>query len=416
MPDGKELVIETLLNFVHFERICDSTYGHKFGIIPKLDDLPTSEVLTNQEEGPSANESNYNINESDDFHLDPQRYRGKVATVYPSSVSEEDILANPLKARVEIFTIAGGVGYIIHDINDDNMVISRSRISSRVYVPDSMIVDGYGNLTSDDKEDYVRDAEEDPTLSTIPESELVKERSDYNRLTQNSIGNIPPSFYPPSFGVTVLGNSHGFDKSGSTSGYVLWINGRGIMIDPPPYSTATLERDGIRAGTIVGIILTHCHADHDAGAFQKVLSDRPVVVITTPTIYKSFIRKYAALSGLNQEVLMHSHRHRPAIIGKALKFQGATFYFQYSLHTIPCVGFRVEWRRRSIVFTGDHFNSPDGIAKLRNKGVLSKGRANDLLDMPLQDTDLLLVRCLKISLGDFAPFNANIFLIFSYYF
>jgi len=33
-----------------------------------------------------------------------------------------------------------------------------------------------------------------------------------------------------------LGNSHGFDKTGSTSGYVLWINGVGIMIDPPPYA------------------------------------------------------------------------------------------------------------------------------------------------------------------------------------
>jgi glyoxylase-like metal-dependent hydrolase (beta-lactamase superfamily II) len=96
----------------------------------------------------------------------------------------------------------------------------------------------------------------------------------------------PPTFHPPSFGVTVLGNSHGFDASGSVSGYVLWINGRGVMIDPPPYSSATLEREGIRPRTIVGIILTHCHADHDAGAFQKVLTGSPVVVITTPTIYK----------------------------------------------------------------------------------------------------------------------------------
>ena len=38
----------------------------------------------------------------------------------------------------------------------------------------------------------------------------------------------------------------GFDNSGSVSGYVLWINGRGVMIDPPPYSSATLEREGIR--------------------------------------------------------------------------------------------------------------------------------------------------------------------------
>ena len=200
----------------------------------------------------------------------------------------------------------------------------------------------------------------------------------------------PPTFHPPSFGVTVLGNSHGFDKSGSVSGYVLWINGRGVMIDPPPYSSATLEREGIRPRTIVGIILTHCHADHDAGAFQKVLTGSPVVVITTPTIYKSFIRKYAALSNLSPALLRHCHRHKPAIIGTPLRFQGATFQFTYTLHSIPCVGFRVEWRGRSMVFTGDHFNSPPDIDKLQNSGVLSEARADDLRNLPIQDADLLL--------------------------
>lgn len=359
MPDGKELVIETLLNFVHFKRNYDKKYV--FGQNPPIDE---EDEVCNVDD-----DAHLNFDHADDeenFSFSVKDFSGKIATVYPQNVSKEAVEKNPLMARTEIFVTPGGVGYVIHDINDKNIVIARALLSSRVYVPDSMIVDGYGNLITEDLYDEGDD---------VFEAESVP---------------IPPSFYPPSFGVTVLGNSHGFDKSGSTSGYVLWVNGRGIMIDPPPYSTATLERDGIRAGTIVGIILTHCHADHDAGAFQKVLRDRPVVVITTPTIYKSFIRKYAALSGLSEGVLMHSHRHRPAIIGKALKFQGATFYFKYSLHTIPCVGFRVEWRRRSIVFTGDHFNSPDGIEKLREKGVLSSGRKIDLLNMPLQDTDLLL--------------------------
>ena len=70
-------------------------------------------------------------------------------------------------------------------------------------------------------------------------------------------------------GVTIIGNSHGFEKSGSVSGYVIWINGRGVMIDPPPYSPATLEREGIRPITFVGIIFTHCHPDNDEGAYQK---------------------------------------------------------------------------------------------------------------------------------------------------
>lgn len=32
---------------------------------------------------------------------------------------------------------------------------------------------------------------------------------------------------------------------------------------------------------IAGVIVTHCHADHDAGTFQKVLLDEQVNIIST---------------------------------------------------------------------------------------------------------------------------------------
>jgi glyoxylase-like metal-dependent hydrolase (beta-lactamase superfamily II) len=250
-----------------------------------------------------------------------------------------------------------GTEYIIHDVDLNNVIIGKARFSGHVKVSETMGVEGFGGQP------------------TVPKSKLIPSSGGKNEkddsLNEAEVNNAlipvsPPTFHPPSFGLTTLGNSHGFDKSGSVSGYVLWVNGRGIMIDPPPYSSATLEREGIRPRTIVGIILTHCHADHDAGAFQKVLTGSPVVVITTPTIYKSFIRKYAALASLSPSLLRHSHRFKPAIIGEPLRFQGATFHFMYSLHAIPCVGFRVEWRGRSMVFTGDHMNKPDELDRLQN--------------------------------------------------
>jgi glyoxylase-like metal-dependent hydrolase (beta-lactamase superfamily II) len=308
---------------------------------------------------------------------------GDCSTIWPANATPEQIADRSLP-RVEIFKMPGGTEYIIHDINESNHIIGKARFSGHLKVSESMSVDGFGG--HDILDDVGPGAEE----SNAPPG---NEGSDSSYHFTNLIkppSEPPPTFHPPSFGVTVLGNSHGFDKSGSTSGYVLWINGRGVMIDPPPYSSATLEREGIRPRMIVGIILTHCHADHDAGAFQKVLTGSPVVVITTPTIYKSFIRKYAALSALSPALLRHSHRFKPAIIGQPLRFQGATFYVTYTLHTIPCIGFRVEWRGRSMVFTGDHFNSPPALDKLQETGVLSKARADDLRNLPLQDTDLLL--------------------------
>ena len=65
-------------------------------------------------------------------------------------------------------------------------------------------------------------------------------------------------------------NSDGFDKGGTTTGFVVWMNRRGIMVDPPPHSGTHLKKHGINPRLIKGVILTHCHADHDAGTFQKV--------------------------------------------------------------------------------------------------------------------------------------------------
>jgi Metallo-beta-lactamase superfamily len=272
-----------------------------------------------------------------------------VATVYPLDATEEQ-KANNTCGRLEIFKMAGGTEYIIHDINSENNIVGKAQIRGSVKVPDEIAVEGFHRR--DDEYSEFDDIDEGGDRS-------IKSHEYFRKVTL-------PTFHPPSFGVTVLGNSHGFDKNGSVSGYVLWINGRGVMIDPPPYSSATLEREGIRPQMIMAIIITHCHADHDAGTFQKVMTGSRVAIITTPTIYKSFIRKYAALSGLSPTLLRHSHRHRPAIIGQPLKFQGATFYFTYTLHTIPCIAFRVEWRGRSMVFTGDHLNSPGMIDSLES--------------------------------------------------
>lgn len=85
-------------------------------------------------------------------------------------------------------------------------------------------------------------------------------------------------FEPPLFGITVLGASHGFDPHGSTSGYIIWINGRGIMLDPPPFSYFTLKKHAIPPSLIESVIISHCHADHDAGAFQKILESQKIEV------------------------------------------------------------------------------------------------------------------------------------------
>ena len=52
---------------------------------------------------------------------------------------------------------------------------------------------------------------------------------------------------------------------------------------------------GIASRKITHVILTHCHADHDAGTFQKILLKQRVTVLTTRTIMAAFVRKYAPI-------------------------------------------------------------------------------------------------------------------------
>uniref|UniRef100_A0A7S1BBZ3 Metallo-beta-lactamase domain-containing protein n=1 Tax=Corethron hystrix TaxID=216773 RepID=A0A7S1BBZ3_9STRA len=251
-----------------------------------------------------------------------------------------------------------GKEYVIHDIDENNTIVGKAFLDGFAKLEEGQVVDGF--------------------IEEIPLTEVF-----------NRKGSIPTEFQPPKFGLTVFGNSHGFDAGGSTSGYVLWVNGRGIMIDPPPYSSATLMKEGINPALIIGIILTHCHADHDAGAFVTVLAGSPVVIITTPTIYKSFITKYSALSKLSSGLIEKSHRNIYAIIGQPLHFHGAIFYFCYSLHSIPCICFRVELGGRSMVFTGDTLYNPPLLKKLEKDGILSKTRAKLLCDWSTQPCDYI---------------------------
>ena len=82
-------------------------------------------------------------------------------------------------------------------------------------------------------------------------------------------------FVPPHFGLTMLGNSDGFDSGGTTTGFVLWMNRRGIMVDPPPHSGALLKRHGISARLMRGVILTHCFPEVDT----RVLTNRGLLFL-----------------------------------------------------------------------------------------------------------------------------------------
>jgi CRP-like cAMP-binding protein/phosphoribosyl 1,2-cyclic phosphodiesterase len=199
----------------------------------------------------------------------------------------------------------------------------------------------------------------------------------------------PMSFVQPSFGVTVLGASHGFDPSGKTTGFLLWMGGRAILVDPPTDATEYLRARGVAPKTIDGVILTHCHADHDAGTFQKLLEEGQVSVYTTPHILGSFLRKYSALSGLSEDLLRRTFSFHPVRIGAPVHVRGGELWFKYTLHSIPTIGFDAFYGNRSISISADTLYDPERVTEMFEKGILSRARFEDLVGFPEHHSAIL---------------------------
>lgn len=198
--------------------------------------------------------------------------------------------------------------------------------------------------------------------------------------TELKSGEDEEAFIPPDFGVTTLGASHGFDPKGKTSGFIFWINGSGILIDPPVDSATWLLEKNVDPGMIKSVILTHIHGDHDAGVMQKILLEGRVTLYTTPTVYKSFIKKISLLTGMLDVDVMELIDFAPVMVNKPINIYGAYFTFRYRLHSIPTIGFEVSFNGKSIVYTSDHLNDKRFFDKLLTDGYLTEGRYQEFLD------------------------------------
>jgi CRP-like cAMP-binding protein len=197
------------------------------------------------------------------------------------------------------------------------------------------------------------------------------------------IGKKPTkAFKPPLMGITCLGPSHGFDPKNNTSGFILWLNHNGIMVDPPVNSTEWLINSNVNPKTISSVILTHCHADHDAGTFQKILEDEKITIYTTETIMDSFVRKYSALTGQTQKRIYELFDFHPVTLGAPTRINAAQFWFHYALHSIPSLGFYFYFQNQSFYYTSDHLNHPESFEKFKSEGILTEERYKFLMDFP----------------------------------
>ncbi|MFZ5950180.1 MAG: cAMP/cGMP-dependent 3',5'-cyclic-AMP/GMP phosphodiesterase [Candidatus Rifleibacteriota bacterium] len=202
----------------------------------------------------------------------------------------------------------------------------------------------------------------------------------YGTEPPNTVASKP--FEPPLFGVTVIGSGSGFDPEEKTSGYILWVNRRGILVDPPVDSTHWLRAMDINPRLVDDCILTHCHADHDSGILQKLLEEKKINLYTTETIMESFVRKYQSLTGLNYKTFMNLFHFHPITLQVPIRINGGEFRFFYTLHSIPTIGFEVYFQGKSFVYSSDSLYDPETFKKLFERGDVNRYRMIELTNFP----------------------------------
>lgn len=195
-------------------------------------------------------------------------------------------------------------------------------------------------------------------------------------------------FQAPDFGITVLGAGHGFDVNSRTSGFIIWIDGRGLLVDPPVHTTQWMKARNLDSRLVEDILLTHCHADHDSGTLQKVMEEGRVRLHTTPTVMESFVRKYRSLIGLDQSEFSKLFDFQPLILGPWITILGARLRFWYTLHPIPTLGFQATHKGKSFAYSCDTLYDPELFEQLHREGTITADRRDSLVNFPW-DADLI---------------------------
>jgi CRP-like cAMP-binding protein len=220
-----------------------------------------------------------------------------------------------------------------------------------------------------------------------PEQTLVK------KMTVSSVVKLmdaiplardPVPFTPPLFGVTVLGSST-MGCSGDNAcntGYVIWVNRRGILINPPPFAAARLDAEyGVHPGLICDVIVTSVRESNDGGVMQKVMQEESVTVHSTKSLRNRLLTKYTALANLSEDTLKSASLFRRIEIGTPMKICGADFSFFYNVDSSASLGFVCTVGERSLLFASGFTLCPKLLQSMVSNDVITQGRYERLNDV-----------------------------------
>ena len=173
----------------------------------------------------------------------------------------------------------------------------------------------------------------------------------------------------PRFGVTPLGTSHGFDPAGDFTSFIIWINSKGILVDPSPEALAYLEQIGVAPLDVPYVFLTHVHADHDGGLIEKLLSGSRTTVIASDPVFRAFAEKAQLVTGHDFEregLVRHVSANPDSRVRIEVAGEFAELETRWNMHPIPTNGLKVTVGGHTFGYSGDTQYDPALLERLRD--------------------------------------------------
>ena len=186
----------------------------------------------------------------------------------------------------------------------------------------------------------------------------------------------------PRFGVTPLGTSHGFDASGDFTSFIIWVDGKGIIVDPSSEALAYLDQIGVAPLDVPYVFLTHVHADHDGGLVEKLVSGSQTRVIASEPVFRAFVEKARLVTGHDferEQLVTHIAANPGGPVQIEVAGEFALLETRWNLHPIPTNGFKLTFGGRTFGYSGDTQYDPAMLDDLRRRGKLPERHFQDLM-------------------------------------
>jgi len=186
---------------------------------------------------------------------------------------------------------------------------------------------------------------------------------------------VPPGWTPPPFGVTFFSNCRACVSCCRTITFIIWVNGKGFLVDPCSGCYNHLSASGIMP-LISCIILSHVHTDTLGGVLPllQAKDTHRLPLLTTRTIFESLRRQISGFAQIPATV-----DFRPVHLREPFFFGGCSMVFCYAMHSVPTLAFQVEYSSKKIWFSSPCLYKPSLYTKMCNEGTMTLQREAELL-------------------------------------